>query len=510
MTFLLGRAEVERFRELVSRRLGLHFDDGKLDFLGDVLRKRLGATQCPEPASYLDRLGAAPAELRAVAQQLTVSETYFFRNADHQRAFVETAVRDRMRARAAQRHLRILSAGCASGEEAYTLAILLRDCVPELEGWNVELRGIDVNPAMIAKAQRARYSAWSLRQTPPEVRDRWFRPAGGEYELVEPVRAMAAFEERNLIEDDASFWRAGAFDVVFCRNVVMYFAPEVVREVISRIARALRPDGYLFLGHAETLRGVSAEFHLRHTHDTFYYQRRSESEAPATRPPRAEVPPGPPASATRPEDPSWFEAIQRAADRIAVLTDRPLRNGAAEAAASSPPPARTRDRPDLTGASDLLRQERYGEALQALHRLPTESRADPDALLLRAVLLTSSGDLAEATRACRQLLALDELNAGAHYVMALCSEHAGDPRAAAEHDDIAAYLDPNFAMPHLHRGLLARRAGDLAAARGEFERACRLLDREDAARILLFGGGFRREALISLCEGQLRACGGGS
>ncbi len=229
MTFLLGRAEVERFRELVSRRLGLHFDDGKLDFLGDVLRKRLGATQCPEPASYLDRLGAARAELRAVAQQLTVSETYFFRNADHQRAFVETAVRDRMRARAAQRHLRILSAGCASGEEAYTLAILLRDCVPELEGWNVELRGIDVNPAMIAKAQRARYSAWSLRQTPPEVRDRWFRPAGGEYELVEPVRAMAAFEERNLIEDDASFWRAGAFDVVFCRNVVMYFAPEVVQ-----------------------------------------------------------------------------------------------------------------------------------------------------------------------------------------------------------------------------------------------------------------------------------------
>jgi chemotaxis protein methyltransferase CheR len=100
------------------------------------------------------------------------------------------------------------------------------------------------------------------------------------------------------------------------------------------------------------------------------------------------------------------------------------------------------------------------------------------------------------------------LNAGAHYVMALCSEHEGDWRAAGGHDEIAAYLDPSFAMPHLHMGLLARRAEDFVAARRELHQATLLLEREEVSRILLFGGGFSRKALIELCQRELNACGG--
>ena len=109
-----------------------------------------------------------------------------------------------------------------------------------------------------------------------------------------------------------------------------------------------------------------------------------------------------------------------------------------------------------------------------------------------------------------RLLVLDEMNAGAHYLMAVCQEHTGDVLAAAEHDQTAIYLDPAFAMPHLHLGLLAKRLGDLATARRELSEALALLPREDASRILLFGGGFHREALTQYCQSQLRACGGGS
>jgi chemotaxis protein methyltransferase CheR len=122
--------------------------------------------------------------------------------------------------------------------------------------------------------------------------------------------------------------------------------------------------------------------------------------------------------------------------------------------------------------------------------------------------LANAGKLAEAEAACGALLKRDEFNAGAHYVMALCREHAGDWRAAGGHDQTAIYLDPSFAMPHLHMGLLARRADDLVAARRELYQATLLLEREDASRILLFGGGFSRAALIELCQRELKACGG--
>jgi chemotaxis protein methyltransferase CheR len=113
--------------------------------------------------------------------------------------------------------------------------------------------------------------------------------------------------------------------------------------------------------------------------------------------------------------------------------------------------------------------------------------------------------LAEAEAMCGEILRKDELSAGAHYLMALCREHAGDRRAALQHDQAAIYLDAEFAMPHLHVGLLARRSHDREGARSELGRALTLLAREDAARILLFGGGFTREALVALCRSELRA-----
>jgi chemotaxis protein methyltransferase CheR len=137
-------------------------------------------------------------------------------------------------------------------------------------------------------------------------------------------------------------------------------------------------------------------------------------------------------------------------------------------------------------------------------------REDPDALLLRAVLLTNGGRTEEAAQTARELLAQDELHAGAHYVMAMCCEHAGELENALEHDRAAIYLDADFAMPHLHLGLISKRRGDVDAARVAIERALSRLAREDTSRVLLFGGGFSREALIAICRAELRASGSGS
>ncbi|MCI0620874.1 MAG: hypothetical protein L0387_04245, partial [Acidobacteria bacterium] len=211
---------------------------------------------------------------------------------------------------------------------------------------------------------------------------------------------------------------------------------------------------------------------------------------------------------------SWVEAIRRASENIAALTDVPTpfltSNGMPIRAEKSLPVVVPRYRWDPGIVIELVRRERFSEALDVLRDLPPEWRMDLEVLLLRAVILTNSGDLPQAEKACRHLLESNELNSGAHYLMALCREHAGDLPGALDHDQTAAYLDPGFAMPHLHLGLLAKRRRNLEIARQEFGQALILLSSEDVSRILLFGGGFSREALMELSREELRACGGNS
>jgi len=492
----VDRRDVERFRDIVARRLGLQFDDSKLEFLTEIVAGRLEERRA-EVRPYLDLLDRPDGrdEWRALADPLTVAETYFFRYADHFRAFSDIVLPDRMRERGLVRQLRILSAGCASGEEPYSLAILVRDRLGvDLGAWDVRITAVDVSPAAIRKSRRGVYSAWSLRETPVDVRQRDFRADGREFTIARTIADMVAFEERNLVEADADFWCDEVFDVVFCRNVIMYFAPEVARALVARVSASLVPGGYLFLGHAETLRGISNDFHLRHTHDTFYYQRRRERvDAPVGEPESA----GPPPAGLLEPDGAWVDAIRRASERIESLA-----TGVSAPAPAAPPPGR------LEPAMELMRQERFSDALDHLRALPPESTGDPEARLLSAVILTNAGRLKEAEEICGGLLGVDDLNAGAHYLMALCREHDGDLSGAMSHDQIAVYLDATFAMPRFHGGLVARRLGDTAAARRDLAHAADLLAREDPSRVLLFGGGFSREALVELCRSELRACGG--
>ena len=485
-----------RFRDAVARRLGLQFGDDKDAFLADILRRHAAAIGLND-FWFLERLenpGSAP-EWRALIQALTVTETYFFRNPAQFAALRDAARRD-----SPDRPLNILSAGCASGEEPYSIAMSLADCP-------AAIAAIDVNGAMLARAAIGRYSAWSLRETAPDRRARHFTASGNEFVLDPALRRAVSFEERNLAAEDAAFWRPGAFDVVFCRNVLMYFAPVIARQAIARIARSLNPGGLLFLGHAETLRGLSGDFDLRHTHGTFYYQRKPVL-APAEA--RDAPPPDPiwdrvPQAVDGAGDTglAWYEAIAGAAQRIRNIVTRPP--------AAAPTPLAAMDAgtaQPVAHAMALMADEHYAEALALLQGLPPDRAAQSDALFLRGVLMMHRGDVAGAEGICETLLRRDGDGAGAHYLMALCREAHGDRDAAARHDRHAVSLDPDFAMPRLHLGLLARRAGDQAEARRELARAETLLEAEEASRLLLFGGGFGRDALRALCRAELASAGG--
>lgn len=501
MTGILGLQELERFRAAITQRLGLMFDDAKLGFLAEILQRRLGKLKYASDA-YLSMLeqGAWAEEASALAQELTITETYFFRNNEQFRALAEIVLPERMQRDRKPRTLNILSAGCASGEEAYSIAITAQETVAD-RSWDFRIDAVDINQTALEKAKRGRYSAWAVRGMQPDTQRKWFQEHGKDLILDESVRTAVKFKARNLSIEDPDLWRPGSYDVVFCRNVLMYFTPQQMQAAIERIARALAPGGFLFLGHAETLRAVSDRFHLRHTHETFYYQLKdgASDDLPLSLP--SNVRPLPIVTPIVAFQDSWFEEIRQASERIAALVP----GRAATALSPQPQPA---PKWDLTQALDLLHRERFSDALSHLKTLPTESGSDPDVLLLEAMLLAHSGQAIAAENACRRLLAMNELNAGAHYILALCKETAGKRDEAIEHDRVAIYLDPAFAMPRLHRGLLARRINDREVARRELGQALILLQREDTSRILLFGGGFTREALITLCESALRECGG--
>lgn len=508
----------QRFRGWIARRLGLHFDDTKLEFLAEVLVRRAdekGLALRP----YLDRLEGPDidAELRALALELTVPETYFFRHLDQFRAFADVALPEARAARGRIRRLSLLSAGCASGEEPYSLAMLAHEGADP--GWNVAIRAFDINPAMLAKAARGLYSAWALRETPATSKLRWFRSVGRDFELDATIRAAVTFQEVNLAQENAELWAAAKYDVIFCRNVLMYFTPQSAQALAARLTHSLAPGGHLFLGHAETLRGLSNDYHLRHTHGAFYYQRKS-AQNDERRDNAKDTIDGayqedsarhsgvrPAASAPSPSwTTTWMDTIQNASDRIQVLTERPTPLAALRRDSGPGGPLQTAAQ--LLLVLELLKKERFSDALDLLGRLPSESERDPDVLLLRAALLTHSGNLSAAANVSAQLLECDELNTGAHYLLALCRESAGDRQGAFDHYRSAIYLDPGFAMPRLHLGLMARRDGDWEGARRELGQALLLLKREDASRLLLFGGGFGREALIALCRAELDSAGG--
>ncbi|MES2163301.1 MAG: CheR family methyltransferase [Pseudomonadota bacterium] len=488
--------QVAQFRDLIVERLGLQFDETKLGNLARVLALHADG----DSAAFIARLAAAPAPCEALhrlAVDLTVTETYFYRNIEQIRAFAEVALPACWQAREGL-PVRVLSAGCASGEEPYTLAITAREAGP-LGAGSVEIRAVDANPAMLAKAARARYSAWSLREVSPAMRARWFTREGELYALNDSVRRSVRFDQRNLAQDDDELWAPGSYDIVFCRNVLMYFSPAQAQAAVARIAGALAPGGYLFMGHAETLRGLSHDFHLCHTHATFYYQRKlyaGQAPLPAdfNQPPWNGV-------QTRPvlfDDPAWVDVIARAAQRIDTLAVAAPRAGAMPSA-----PAQA----DLHHALTCLHNEQFEQSLALIDKLPQQHAEDPDVLLLKAISLSQSGALVTAQNVCHQLLARDELNAGAQYVLALCHEEGGDSGAALAHYRSAAYLDPGFALARLHIGLLERRMGDAEAARRDLAQALILLQHEEASRLLLFGGGFPRSALVGLCRAELAALG---
>lgn len=462
-----SRTSVGRFAALVEQRLGLHYDPPQWGELESLLNERASG---PGVEKYLEQLAStpSPAEWKALAERLTVGETYFLRHPTQLETLVDEVLPSFLRQTP---HVRVLCAGCSTGEEPYSVALLARDR-GRVDSSRLRVMGIDVNPRAIAHARRACYSPWSLRAVPLAVRQQWFQRTPEGFSLRPQIRDQVIFEERNLLEESAAFWGPNSFHAILFRNVVLYFPPEVIRKIIARMAQALVPGGYLFLGPSETLRGISDDFELLRAGDAFYYRLR---------------PPAPPVSVAQAVPPPVAQRTPSGVSQPQFVPPMP------------PPPLE-----GLDGVLQLLEAERYAEAGALLEPLPQATQ--PMGQLLRAVLHLHAGRLSQAEQLGRQLATASATEAPAHYLLGLCLEQFGDERGARGRYAAAVRADPTFALGQLRAGTLARRAGDVVEARVGLRMALSMLPQEKPLYLSLFGGGFGRHGLMQVVLQELQAC----
>jgi chemotaxis protein methyltransferase CheR len=247
-------ADWKLLTDLIQARFGLSFDGVRREILDSRLRPRLRELRLQSLREYYLHLRFNPereAELSRLASLITNNETYFFRET-HQFDILIRHVLPPLKPSLRERPLKILCAGCSSGEEAYSLVIAFQNAGLGIAGITWEIDAHDVNPERIARGRRALYDQSSLRACDPETRRRYFTLLGESYQLKDRHREGVRFFETNLVAQERLLSR-GVFDVILCRNMLIYFGEPAFDSIIDLFAQSLRPGGYLMLGHSESL-----------------------------------------------------------------------------------------------------------------------------------------------------------------------------------------------------------------------------------------------------------------
>jgi chemotaxis protein methyltransferase CheR len=270
----LTEEESRLIQEVVLEHCGLSHGLDSSFFLERRVAPRLEALGLGSYREYYHFLRYDPGgadELEELIERITTHETYLFREQYQLDAFREEILPelyDRLRKR---KRLLVWSAGCSTGEEVYTLAILLLED-GRFRDWSVRIMGSDISRIVISHARQAYYGPSSFRTTPPELQKRYFQEQMGRFRLRDDVRAMCSFGQLNLLQTER-FRLLGACDAIFCRNVLMYLSAASRARVVDAFYDTLAPGGYLLLGHSESLLNVSTRFDLAHLEKDLVYRR---------------------------------------------------------------------------------------------------------------------------------------------------------------------------------------------------------------------------------------------
>jgi chemotaxis protein methyltransferase CheR len=422
--------------------------------------------------------------LAALIEALTIGETHFFRNQPQFQALTETILPGLIAARRAERRLRIWSAGCATGEEPYSLAMALEDLLPDLDQWQVLILATDINRQSLAKAQRGVYSQWSFRGVTTEQREKFFTPQGRDFVIAPRIRQRVTFAYLNLVEDvyPTLLTNTTALDLILFRNVLIYFSEATTQRIVPRLHAALAEGGWLVVGHADNLPGAFARFTVHNFPGTVVYQKLAEPPAPLQPAPAKLVAPAPLPLAN----------LKPAAPRVAP---RP------QPAPSTPATAAT---PTVTYEQAVALAERgqVEGALTALAALAAAQPREARPCYLAAKLEANRQNLAAAEAHIATALERAPLWAQAHYLRGLILQAGGQLPEAAEAMRRSVYADPEFVLGHFALAGLLAQQGQGARAEKSLANVTRLLAGRPRGDLIPEGDGLTVGRLLDLAAVQ--------
>ena len=270
--------EFRLIKEFVAEKFGLMVDESKENLLKREIGHRLTKLRLSTFSDYYGYLKYSSenfSECSTFISMITNNETIFFREEPQLRAFADEILPVLKKKKISEntKSVRILSAGCSSGEEVYTLAILLLESGCFLWDWEIEIVGVDIDSKVLEKAEKGVYSGRAIHAAPSHILDRYFKKGTDGHAVRDIIRKITAFKQGNLLELENSFLK-NSIDIIFCRNVFIYFGDDTIKRVVDTFAKILTKSGFLFLGHSESLTRITDQFiPLRYPGTTVYKNR---------------------------------------------------------------------------------------------------------------------------------------------------------------------------------------------------------------------------------------------
>lgn len=480
----LSAACEESFCRQIARRTGIVLQDHQLSNLRDTVRNGCARFGYADAAQYLHALQASEgltAPLEYLIAGITVGESYFFRDSEQIELLRGELLPGIIAAKRAEGNLslRIWSAGCSQGQEIYTIALMLHELLPDIGNWRIHLLGTDINSEAVAQAIRGRYSNWSFRAMPPELREHWFTHIGSAYEIHPQIRQMVHFAYLNLTEDvyPSILSETNAMDVILCRNVFIYLDRQAIQRSMAQYAECLLEQGVLILGASDPVEYAHTRLSWIQAGRTAYFRKE---------PPKVSVAQPRQHAATIPPVPMGKSQWQASPIRM-------------------PEPAKpvVPKQPDKPGSGreaiiKLLKGSEWTVALARIEESFRDGEENSDLWQMKAKALASLGLTEKALQACENSLRLAHDNKHAYLIQGLILAELDREQEAEQALRKALYLDHSFLEAHYELGMLRVRASDLRGGVKSLENALKLASAGEPERELHNAGGmtYRRFAQV--------------
>ena len=467
---------ITKLRKYLSDYLGLDYSKSR----DKELYKKIGAAaegfsfdNTDNFINWLITQNLNPEETQKLATFLTIGETYFLREKKALDYFEFHFLPELIKKRKGKNQkIKIWSAGCASGEEPYTIAIILKRVIPDIKNWDITIMATDINSAFLEKAKKGVYSKWSFRNAPQSFKGQYFKEIEkNKYQIIPSIKKMVKFSYLNLASDSYPSIKNNSTDVnvIFCRNVLIYFSAEGILNVTSKFFKSLSKGGIMLLSPVETSNLVSSEFGRNFHEGTTVYSKNSKKQALQNKKTSIKASPNY-------LDIQLFKKEIKTKQAL-IKTSKTLATKKQSPDLIIPPlkpfqkKTKTEDK-DFQKALEFYKSGLLNDAEKTISKSIENNHENTKPLmLLMAKIKASQGQLEESEQWCLQAINIDKIDAEAHYLLATILSEQGKESEAIDSLNKTLFLDPNFALGHFMLGNISLNNSKLNGSNKHFKNA---------------------------------------